>query len=364
MNGRTDDNLVVEPLPQQERRNFFFILLGLFVLTLPFLFLYAAGYRLDLGKADPFISTGGLYVAAERTGAEIYIDDELVRETRTFRKAFYAQGLEPGIHKVHVQKPGHHTWVKELPVYPHIVTEAQAFNIPIVPHVRTISPWKNAVGETVSSVQSELIASSTNTVIFATSTPTSTLIPDTEYATLLQSFATSSAVSVQPTTLFADAAATDTATTTKLFNGVQLTEVDGEVHAAFIGSREQMPYYYCAKDFEIENSPVFEVDEASAPEEPVALIGPVQYIPEDAVCDPTIRIERKGEEVQSFDFYPGSSDWVLMALESGIYVVEIDSRSWQNAQPLILGEDVSMRVLNGSIYLYDGALIYQVLMTT
>jgi hypothetical protein len=359
------NDLELQPLPQGKRRNFFLILLGLFILTLPFLFLYATGYRFDLGNKDPFISTGGLYVAADRAGAEIYIDDELVRETRTFRTAFYAQGLEPGTHRVHVQKPGHHTWVKELPVYPHLVTEAEAFNVPQVPTVRTLSPWKNGTGATVVFEESALKALNTNPVIVATSTATSALIPDTEYATLLASFtATSTEGAAEASALFTATSTADAATTSKVFNGVQLDKRDEDIYATFVGPREQMPYYYCAKDFEFseEAAPKALLKNTNVAEDiSNALIGPVQYVPEDAVCEPSISIDRQGEQVDAFDFYPGSSDLVLLALETGIYVIEVDNRSWQNMQPLLEGENLSMRIQNGNIYVFDGTLIYQVL---
>ena len=361
------DDLGVRPLPLERRKYLFFTLLGLFILSLPFLFLYAAGYRIDFGKAAPFVSTGGLYVAAERTGAEIYIDGELVRETRTFRKAFYAQGLEPGTHRVHVQKDDAHTWVKELPVYPHLVTEAQTFNLPLEAQVRTISPWKNAAGETVIFDTPLQTASSTNAVTVATTTATRTLIPDTEYATLVSLFvpATSTVAAPGRTGVFPNQpteedSGAEVATTTKNMNGVRLSKIDDDVYATFVGSREQMPYYYCAKDFEFsEERPLLSLRKEEKEED--TLLGPVQYLPEGAECDPVIRIDRLGEVVTAFEFYPGSSDFVLMALESGIYVVEVDDRSWQNAQPLLLGENLAMRLQNGNVYVYDGTLIYQVL---
>ena len=49
-----------------------------------------------------------------------------------------------------------------------------------------------------------------------------------------------------------------------------------------------------------------------------------------------------------------------MGSESGIYVVEIDDRAWQNRQPLITGEDLEVRVYNGAIYVFDGYYIYQI----
>jgi hypothetical protein len=92
------------------------------------------------------------------------------------------------------------------------------------------------------------------------------------------------------------------------------------------------------------------------------LIGPVQTISEDVPCDPTIKLEGDGGPIHFFDFYPGSTDLVVIAKDDGVYVSEIDNRAWQNIQPLVLGEDLDARVGNGNIYIYDGELIYQLLL--
>ena len=68
--------------------------------------------------------------------------------------------------------------------------------------------------------------------------------------------------------------------------------------------------------------------------------------------------------MSDFDFFPGSTDFVVVALKDGIYVVEVDDRSWQNVQPLVMGTNLAFHIENGSIYVYDGALIYQVLLQT
>jgi len=375
----------VQPLSYKKRQRTFGLLLSLFLLSLPFLYLYATGYRFDINRPTNFISTGGIYVAAERTGAEIYIDGELVRETRVFRKAFYAQNLDPKTHRVHVQKEGHQTWVKELPVSPHLVTEAQAFNLLLVPSVRVISEWQSATGSAV--VRTDLLyASTTNEFVATTTKTTKTFTQNTEYTTLLKYFATSTklkddAVSKKilttPATSTATTTGTELATTTKEYNGVRLYEDNGEVYAAWVGLFEQMPYYYCAAPFppyststEATSSteviaPVEELVQEVV-EQPVRdtelLVHPVQSVPKDAECTPKIRIDRKWQTYSNFDFFPGSTDLVLMELENGIYVVEIDNRSWQNVQPLIMGEHLKMHIENGSIYVYDGTLIYQIIL--
>ena len=372
---------VIQPLPYRRRRYTFFFLALLFLGALPFLYLYATGYRFDLGEETPFISTGGIYVAAERTDASIYVDEKLVRETRAFRKAFYAQGLEPGTHRVHVQKEGHQTWVKELPVYPHLVTEAQAFNLLLVPQVRIISPWKNIAGQSVLFASSTLIASTTNDVVVATSTKTKSLVPDTEFATLRLLFATTTATSTESTHLggligeattpfsasMTASSTSEIATSTKEWRGVELRKSGDDIFATWIGAREEMPYYYCAEAFELlgTSTPNDLLPDALNLEASVIseaeVIGPVQKVAVDAECTPQIKIDRQWQQVKAFDFYPGSTDLVILARDTGIYVAEIDNRAWQNVQPIFEAPNLNMRVENGNIYVYDGELIYNVL---
>lgn len=370
------DAPTVQPLPYKHRNYFFYTLTGIFLVSLPFLFLYATGYRFELGN-NSLVSTGGMYVAAERTGAEIYIDNELVRETRVFRRAFYAQSLEPGTHRVHVQKDGHHTWVKELPVYPHLVTEAQAFNLLLVPQVRIISPYRSVEGETVLFASSTLAASTTNQIVLATSTATTSLIADTEYQNIIELFSTSTGetsftfldrVSELTPELATTSAATSSkvATTTVEVQGFRLFERSGGIFVEYAGERDAMPYYYCAEAFDLLGTSTIpsltsdrEFSATAIASEP-DLLQPTQQVTEESVCDQTIQISTQGQAVTSFDFFPSSTDFVLMALEDGVYVVEVDDRAWQNAQPLVVGSGLDMRVQNGNIYIYDGILIYQI----
>lgn len=375
----------LKPLSLKERKLLFFTLLLLFFVSLPFLFLYATGYRFDLSKSTNIYSTGGLYIAVERTGTEIYIDDELVRETRAFRRAFYAQNITPGTHRVHVQKEGYHTWVKELPVAAHLVTVAESFNTPLVPNVRIIAPWQTATGTMV--VRSfDLLASSTNAFVATTSNATSSLLQNTEFLAHIGYFSTNS-----PTTSTSrtpartrqtgpeqpeDVLLATVPTTTREVGGARLYELDGEVYARWIGPFEQMPYYYCAEEFPRYSTSTSADAEPFSPQstrnraaladidrtlgdEP--LMHPVQVVPKDSTCDPVIKMDRRGQNITGFDFFPGSSDVAILNLEEGIYAIEIDDRAWQNAQPLLLGENLRFHIVNGEIYVYDGTLIYQII---
>jgi hypothetical protein len=364
-----NDHITVQPLPYKTRRRTFTLLFALFIIALPFLYLYATGYRFDFRKPTQLISTGGLYLAVERTGAEIYIDNELVRETRTFRKAFYAQNIDVGTHRVHVQKEGYHTWVKELPVSKHLVTEAEAFNLPVVPQVRVISEFQNATGTAV--VRTPLLAASTTQpVIFSTTTPASTLVRNPEYQALITYFTATTSPAVTTKTrssgIVPAADTVDEATSTLIANGVQLAMNGDDLYATWVGSFENMPYYYCAEDFPpySTSTPAAPVEVEEAEPEDAFAIHPLQSLAPGAVCNPTIRMDRKGQTVHDFDLFPGSSDLVLVALDDGIYAVEIDDRSWQNVQPALLGKDLKMHIENGNLYVCDGHVIYQVLLDT
>lgn len=382
-----NSHIEVQPLPHKTRKRTFLFFVFIFLASLPFLYLYAMGYRFDFAKPTNLVSTGGMYVAVERVGAEIYIDGELVRETRTFKKAFYAQSLDVGTHRVHVQKEGYHTWVKELPVSKKLVTEAEAFNLPLVPQVRVISPWLTATGTVI--VHTPLLIASTTNSYIATSTPkTKSFVSNSEYEILHSFF-------VEATTTKNDAESEDSriknvytntksttteagapveATSTVISGGVSLARSGEDVFASWIGSFEQMPYYYCAPDFPRYSSSSVEVAKPVeiplTPEEKAHLLEeagvmhPVQSIPKDTVCEPRIKIDRKWQEIRDFDFFPGSTDFVILALTDGIYEVEVDDRSWQNVQPLIMGENLSFHIENGTIYVYDGTLIYQIVLQT
>lgn len=347
----------VKPLPRNHRRLYFSTLFVIFVVAVPLLLLYATGYRFQMG--GDLVSTGGVYVGADSSGSEIYINDELVRETRTFRRGFYAQNLEPGTHRVHVQKEDHHTWVKELSVSPHRVTEAQAFNIPLEPLVREIPRYRLLGGELLFELSTS--TASTSAALIASTTASTT--KNIEYEFVLELFATSTAttsaersltealISGEAEVQTIDATSTiEQATTTKIRDDLKLFERDGDLFATWVGPEDDVPYYFC-------NFSEVTVEEFEAA---AAVLATTTEIVQE--CKDEIRMEDfYGREIFAFDFFPGNSDLVVLALEDGIYVEEIDDRGWQNIQPLYLKRGLDMRINDGNIYVRDGEYLMEVI---
>jgi len=351
---------------------------------MPVFLFYAIGYRYDFGTGGSgVVGTGGMYISAEATEIDMFLDDTFINDVRLFRNASYVQSIDVGTHQLHVQGDGLQTWVKKLPVYPHIVTEAQSFNMPLVPQVRLITPLVTEDDQSVVFVAttSEKIlpfASTTNELYATTSIATSTYAVNPEYEFVLSLFASSTATSstfvnrvvseVEEAFQFESSPASSTATTattTKIWRDVMLYEEDGEVYALWNGSLDAIPYYYCV-DHESASSSmaqygahVYEVIQPILASSTGGNI--IRQNDRTRVCRNEIRIDRKWQEVIDFDFFPDSIDLVLMQLTDGVYVVEVDDRAWQNTQLLYPGEDLKMVLEGGRIYVHDGKQYLEIL---
>lgn len=138
--------MTIEPqigeLSHKRRQRFFFVLVFIFILALPALIFYTTGYRLSFENEETsIVSTGGIYVTTDNLEVSVYIDDKKEEKPRLFRSAYYIQNIASGQHRIVVQRPDLYTWVKVLPVDPHIVIEASSFNMPLLPHLRPITRY-------------------------------------------------------------------------------------------------------------------------------------------------------------------------------------------------------------------------------
>ena len=366
----------VQPLPYNQRRFVFITSLLVFCITVPLLVFYAIGYRFDFsGEVTNIRSVGGMYVTSGVRDVEMYIDDEPVEDMRIFQAAAYIQNLEAGVHQIHVQGAGLQTWVKELPIFSHFVTEVQSFNIPTEPQVRIITKYISSSGESVyfgatSSIPS-LLASSTNTFYATSSMATSTYTVSAEHTFVESLFASSSEESIllekqrlreiKDRFSFGDVATSSVqqATTTKEYRDTRVYKDGEDVYIEWTGEEKDIPYYYCVR---LENS----TSTATLYGEHVSTSLQAQIVAsrgvgvvtateddEDRYCRKEIRIDRKGMEVISFDYFPNSRDLILMHLSDGLYVVEVDDRAWQNTQLLYPGNTIEVVFDGGQIFIKD-----------
>lgn len=377
----------VQPLPYKHRTWFFRILLTVFVCAVPVFIFYAAGYRISFDDTEQnIVSVGGIFVSAEAEETVIYLNEEVVENYRLFQRAAYIPNLPAGMHRLHVQGEGVHTWVKELPVYPHIVTEAQAFNMPQTPQVRLITPYRTATGTQVvrgAASTTPLGSSVTHRASwFASSTiATSSLQRNEEYTFVTELFTATSTnnsetlrtrirTQIEGAFLFSTEQATVTAsttdpsaTTTREVTHRRLYETADGLFVQWIGSQNDFPYYFCLNLSQASTSDVG-LTSYIANNLANVLEGQQQLTNRgDFACRETIRIDTQGKDILLFDFFPDNNDLVLVQLTDGLYVVEVDDRAWQNSQLLYPGSEFSVVLENQQIYISDQGYYFELLTT-
>ncbi|MFT7644604.1 MAG: hypothetical protein ACI9BF_000253 [Candidatus Paceibacteria bacterium] len=373
----------IESLSYKHRTQFFWLLVLVFLVALPALIFYTTGYRLSFENEETsIVTTGGIYITTDNLEVDVYLDDEQVERPRLFRSAYYIQNIEVGQHRVVVQRPDLITWVKDMPVDPYIVTEASAFNMPVVPHVRPITKYATATGTQVYlgvPTSTQLFSGVTTTVpVLITPSKIITEYDLNEEYIFVKSLFSSTSTSTRSVferildeverfrfSTTSDALVLDSSTTTEPAverGGIRLTEREGELYAVWQDAVSSIPYYFCVADTETPTT-TYRYGEHVALEinrMKVSTTSPI-IVDGNRICRSEIRLDRQRMDVFFYDFYPGSSDLVLLQLEDGLYVTEIDDRSWQNSQLIYQGTDLHVIVENGVIYILDDNHYFEII---
>jgi hypothetical protein len=117
-----------------------------------------------------------------------------------------------------------------------------------------------------------------------------------------------------------------TSSSTKIFNDISVRNDGGVLHVLWMGEADAIPNYFC----------------------------------EHVTCKPEILI-KAASPIRSFDFFPGRNDLLVLRLDSGIVVSEIDDRSPQNMETIVSGTGFDFRIKDGKdIYLKKDSQIYSV----
>ncbi|MBX4210443.1 hypothetical protein KW783_00525 [Candidatus Parcubacteria bacterium] len=201
----------MKPISRGMRRIYLVVFTLLFIMLVPTLILYALGYR--FASDWSIFSTGGIYIASDQSGAEIYLNNKLVSQTSYFRRGYFIQNLRRGNYFVIFAKQNFRSWSKHLDVLDQKVTEAYAFNMPNDPVIRREIPEFTKVS-------------------VATSTLTR---PNAFYTDLLIDFAERNLQSESVLGLLRE----------KDRKKVVLWQEGNKVHARWTGAEDAAPYFFC-----------------------------------------------------------------------------------------------------------------------
>lgn len=100
------------------------------------LYLYTAGYRINKEPDEgiDFSKRGMVGAKSIPEGAKVYLNDELVTATNDS-----IQGVNPGFHKLRIEKNGFVTWEKEIEVFAELVTDITAILVSQSPRLEPLT---------------------------------------------------------------------------------------------------------------------------------------------------------------------------------------------------------------------------------
>lgn len=371
----------IEILSYKRRQRLFLLLVFVFLVSLPMMIFYTTGYRLNFDNEDStIVTTGGVYITTDNLEVDVYLDTEKVKEPRLFRSAYYIQNIDVGTHRVVVQRPDLQTWVKDLPVDPYIVIEAVAFNMPVVPQVRPITEYSSVDSlpvftETASTTVLFPKASSTQEVEATTTKDISSYVLNEEYIFVKSLFSSTSVLSKSVFDKFLDrdyrfgfsttSLSTTSSTTVEDFverGNTRLVPKDKSIYAVWQDGLDSIPYYFCVTD-DVASSTAKRYGQHVAD----ALLESYQSTSSplmkdgDRICRSEIKLNHLGKDIYFYDFFPNSSDLILLQLEDGLYVTEIDDRAWQNTQLLYPGDNFKVVLENNLIYIFEDNKYFEII---
>lgn len=288
----------MEPMPPispRTRRAYFLLSATAFFIVSIFAVLYTQGYRLSVEEGLILQKTGGLYITAPTAEASVFINGEEEKLGGFFSNGLLVQKLVPGFYTVLVAKEGYWPWVKLLPVTEGRVTEARSFLVSKTPEKEPIPELLPVRDENGDNIK------------------------NTRYQNLIAAFSKQAAVSEGPLTQGARAGILSES------NRIRLIQEEKNIYAYFDNKNEPLPSSFCKQ----------------------------------ALCSPEMLVFWSTFPIKHVSFLPGRDDVALIAVEKGVYAIDIDLRGEQNFVPVYTGIDPTFLIDNGVVIVKEGVLLFE-----
>jgi hypothetical protein len=335
----------MKPLTTKQRTISISILAFIFIILAPIIILYSFGYRID--RQFTLQKTGGIFIHSTIPNASVFLDDEYVKDNGLFIKNVIIQDLTPNqSYSIRVQKDGYQSWVKDIYVYPTIVTEARLLMLPEKYEVREIFPFIDSDGNGTRVAPAKILKSTSEEYIslvklfepeITKSEVTKKEISQTSNTnTKIKLKSDDSSVvpekEVVKTKLDLFFESIDIKDYTKLknliINGKEVSWLDDSgIKIYWTDENNVAPYYYCGG--------------------------------EERICTTSLQLE--WNDIKRFDYFPGRDDVWIVLTSTGIFAVEVDNRSQRNIQNIYIGENLDFRLVTGGrLIIKDKSNIFEI----
>lgn len=326
-----------------------------FIVALPVL-LYSNGWRLT--EDLQIKKTGGFYVYVPQSGAELYLDGKLKKTTNFLQRGVFMQSLTPKIYSVIVAKEGFWPWSKNLRVEESAVVEAGALLMPQNPEGRVL--LKGNFKTIKSSPYEHILMLFKNNKNNNFGQSISFYLPD------LNEFLTNSGQKTE--NLLSSISGLETFRWEEggviLFFKDHAIDVDFNQNNRSVTAREvKKPVLESAEPAETIFDPRGQIkvwQTADAKEIWAEWLD--KKMPPFYFTDRKVRIFNSRSAIRSFNFLPKRKDVLVVAVENGVFALEIDGRKPQNFQPIYKGRSpVSAAFFDQeSIYVLDDNLLSRI----
>jgi len=306
----------MKPLTKKQRYLSITILGILFILVAPVIVLYSLGYTFD--EEFTIQKTGGIFIHSDVANTSVFVDKDFFKSNGIFIRNTLIQDLVPNKrYLIEVHKEGYQSWIKEIYVYPSIVSEGSVLMLPNEFEKRQIFKFIDEDGIATSTpivknqtkannpefiTISDLFASSTKVVSEkVTQTATSTASTTTKQKSKLELFFES--LKIKDYTKLKNL----------IVNGEEASWIEaGNIKLYWMDDVVSIPYYYCNGE-------------------------------EERVCSNEIILDWS-DDIKKFEYLPGRNDVWIVLTRHGIYAVEVDGRTQRNIQTIYKGENVDFRL--------------------
>ena len=283
----------------RKRRILYFSFFSLlFVVCIPIIILYSLGYAIDSTTLG-LTSRGGVYVLVTEPGITIYIGDDVEETTGIFNKEVFVKDLKPKDYLVVAGGEDFWPWAKIVNVKEGGVSALYPLLVHKTLSFKEILKTDNSYPDVLE--------------LFSTEPKTTSPSPVTKIAT-------STNLSPASSTILAKAEGI-----TK--NRMKIWKEGNQVFATWLGSVERLPQYFCNSEGE---------------------------------CTDTIVVFESATPIGRMNFYPDRDDAIMLILDRGIYVMEIDVRQYHNFYPIYKGNNPDFRIDGNLVYIEDEASIFSV----
>lgn len=322
----------MKPLSKKRRSFSLFFLFFVFIISIPVLLAYSAGYRVNWEDLS-VVKTGGIFIHSDLSGVNIFIDDEYFESGGVLLRNVLVQNLKSNqSYKIRVEKEGYLPWYKELFIYPNIVTEGRILMLPIEIPFEKIEKFladDSAKTSTTTKATTTKLTNSEYTEVFsmfsATSTPDRNLIVfEEEIIRSTTTKATSSKIIVPEHLAKLEIKDIEKKKQLRESNKIIAWLEAGDIQVFWTGEYESTPFYFC----DIRD------------------------------CKDNIKVSLKSD-IRQFDFFPNRNDAFLVATGAHIFAIEADNRSEPNLQVVYEGKNPQFKLDGSTIFVKDGQELYK-----